>query len=718
MSELRWNPLLKTWTMVGANRQKRPHLPKGWCAFCPGSGRVPDDYDVMIYDNDFPIMMPEPPEPDDVAGDIYRTAPAAGKCEVVLYSPKHDAHLSSLGASHIRKVVDLWAERCEALAEDERVKYVFPFENRGEEVGVTMHHPHGQIYAYSYVPLKLELELAACREHRESHGDCLICRMNAEERRFDRRIVFENDSFSAYLPFFTDYPYGVFIVSKRHVGGLTDLTAPERDDLAACLEMTVASFDKVFDRPFPYMMAVHQTPVNSPELGDVDKYFHFHIEFYPPLRAADKIKYYASSEMGAWAAANVAAVEDSVMTLRRAKLDALAEGDEARYARELATELERQFGPGAKAEVFAAPARVNLIGEHIDYSGGLVFPAALDRFVGMAIRLRDDDKIIGRNFNFPEVFEGSVAEAQKRDARCPWSDYLRGVLEVLRQQGHRIDRGFELLLHSTVPAGGGVSSSAALEVVFGYAMSEMFGLGLSNKEIALVGQKAENEFVGVSCGIMDQYAVAMGRENRAVLLDCAALEHELVPLDLDPYRVVIVNTNKSRRLEESKYNERLAECRQGLEALRRKIPDLANLCELTPAQLEEHAAVLDGADVGRRVRHAVTENARVKDAAEALRAGDITRLGELMAASHISLRGDYEVTGKELDSIFERSRTAPGCIGARMTGAGFGGCAVALVHRDKLGEYRDAVAEGYRQDTGLEASFYICRVGDGVRRLG
>ena len=315
MAELRFNPLLRDWVMVASNRQNRPHLPKGYCPFCPGSGKVPDHYEVLMYENDFPALSPNPPEPDPVATGLYKTAKSYGKCEVILYSPEHTTTLPELPASHIVKLIDLWTERFAELEKDPNHQYVMIFENRGEECGVTMPHPHGQIYAYSHMPLKIKTELDSCRHHYDENGTCLLCDMNREEKEFNQRVILENDHFICYLPFFTDYPYGVFIVSKRHMTALTDFTAEEKRALAEILKDTTGAMDQLFDRLFPYMMVLHQRPVNG---EDVEAFYHFHIEFYPPLRDKDKIKWYASSEMGAWAAANPTAVEDTAQKLRDA----------------------------------------------------------------------------------------------------------------------------------------------------------------------------------------------------------------------------------------------------------------------------------------------------------------------------------------------------------------------------------------------------------------
>jgi UDPglucose--hexose-1-phosphate uridylyltransferase len=318
MSELRWNPLLKTYTMVASNRQGRPNMPKDWCPFCPGSGKVPEHYDVHVYNNDFPTLTYTPAVPDVASTDLYKVMENYGKCEVILYSPDHTKSLSQLSVDHIYKLVNLWSERTAEIRQQEGIKYIFVFENKGEEVGVTMPHPHGQIYGYPFVPLKISTELDACKEYYELHGSNMLLDMNKEEIAFKERIVFENDSFISYIPFFTDYPYGAFIVSKNLRATFNDLDDKEKRDLSEILKMVTGGLDCLFDKPFPYMMCVHQCPVNSEEYIDSDKYYNFHIEFYTPLRDATRIKFYASSEMGGWAAANTRSVEETAKELKEA----------------------------------------------------------------------------------------------------------------------------------------------------------------------------------------------------------------------------------------------------------------------------------------------------------------------------------------------------------------------------------------------------------------
>lgn len=321
MSELRWNPLLGTWTMVAANRQNRPNMPKDWCPFCPGEGKkVPSVYRTYIYPNDFPALsgLEGVGIEGNVSAGIYQTGQASGGCEVVLYSPDHHANLYDLPTDHMDELVGLWALRTSHYKQFPLVKYVFAFENRGPEVGVTMPHPHGQIYAYPFVPLKLETELKQCRQYFLRTGRNLFDDMLMEENADGRRVILETTHFMVFLPHFTDYPYGVFIVAKEGMIYLDEMSFESQSELGKVLQDVTGMFDTLFDRQFPYMMCFHQGAVNSPEWEGQERYYRFHIEFYPPLRNANTIKYYASSEMGAWAAANTRLVEETADELRQA----------------------------------------------------------------------------------------------------------------------------------------------------------------------------------------------------------------------------------------------------------------------------------------------------------------------------------------------------------------------------------------------------------------
>jgi len=325
MAELRYNPILRDWTMVAANRQTRPDMPAGQCPFCPGSGKVPDHYEVLAYDNDFPVLSPHPDPVESAPVVLYRSREAYGKCEVILYSSDHSAALSRLSTAQVTRVVQLWRSRYMVLSADTRHQYILIFENRGREVGATIAHPHGQIYAYPFLPVKIRTELESAKQHAWVTGRCLLCDITEAERDDGRRIVAENDRFVAFIPYFTDFPFGVWIGPKRHLPDLRRFEEGDEADLADLLRRVTRGMDALYQREFPYMMVLHQTP---PQRPDTEPYYHFHVEFYPPLRAADKIKFLSSSETGAGASANPLVVEETAISLRQAIVDhTVEEGD-------------------------------------------------------------------------------------------------------------------------------------------------------------------------------------------------------------------------------------------------------------------------------------------------------------------------------------------------------------------------------------------------------
>ncbi len=318
MAELRWNPILKDWIMVASHRQARPNMPKGWCPFCPGSGKVPESFDVYRYPNDFPALRVDPPVPDDVAsGPLFQVAPAYGRCEVLLYSPDHHGTVGGLSDGHAHKLASMWREVFDDMTADPEVKYCFIFENRGAPVGVTMPHPHGQCYGYPFLPKTLERELAAAREHREEKGSCLFCDLLSEERRDGRRMIFENEHFSVYMPFFENVVYGVHLTARRHVPHIGAMSPEELDALGETVRDVAGMYDSLFDTAFPYMMCMHNSPVESRSPG-AEACFHFHIEFIPPMRSAGVQQFFASSETGAGAWCNPSCPEDKAEELRAA----------------------------------------------------------------------------------------------------------------------------------------------------------------------------------------------------------------------------------------------------------------------------------------------------------------------------------------------------------------------------------------------------------------
>lgn len=377
------------------------------------------------------------------------------------------------------------------------------------------------------------------------------------------------------------------------------------------------------------------------------------------------------------------------------------------------------FGAEGKKEIFFTPGRVNLIGEHIDYNGGYVFPCALSFGTYAVCRRREDNifRMYSMNFEKDGIVEFSLQKLIKTDV---WADYCKGVIDTFIKHGFNIEKGADIVFFGNIPNGAGLSSSASLEVLMGTIVREIAGLNekVSMIDIVKFGQEAENKFIGVSCGIMDQFAVGMGKEDRAILLNCDTLEYDYVPVKLEGISIVIMNTNKRRGLADSKYNERRASCEGALKDIQDAGKKINYLCDMTMADFEECKKYIKSEEAVARVRHAVSENARVLESVKCLKENNIEKFGELMNGSHISLRDDYEVTGKELDAIVAAAWEQEGTVGARMTGAGFGGCAVSLVKNEFIDAFIKNVGEKYTKETGLKADFYVANVGDGSRKLG
>ena len=379
--------------------------------------------------------------------------------------------------------------------------------------------------------------------------------------------------------------------------------------------------------------------------------------------------------------------------------------------------LKMYGGNESDVKLYSSPARINIIGEHIDYNGGKVFPASINRYLYIAIRKRNDSKVLYNDARFPGSYEFDINQTFVFDKANDYANYLNGILQQLKERGFKFDCGFEILMASNIPAGGGISSSSASECGFAYAVIDTFGFDLNRVEIAKLGQMSEHNFMNVKCGIMDQFIIATGKKNHAELLDCNTLEYEYVPLELGDYRFVVMNTNKVRKLADSKYNERRGQCEQALKILQDNGVKVGALCELTPADWDKYSALVTDPILNKRARHCIAENQRVIDAAATLKEGNLVKLGELLNASHKSLKEDYEVTGIELDTLAETAQKQEGCLGARMTGAGFGGCAIALVHKDKLDSFIANVQSTYEKAIGYKAGFFVCETGDGVAKL-
>ena len=382
--------------------------------------------------------------------------------------------------------------------------------------------------------------------------------------------------------------------------------------------------------------------------------------------------------------------------------------------------LEQKFQEvfGAPAEKhFFAPGRVNLIGEHTDYNGGNVFPCAIDKGTYGLVKKRNDRRFRMYSENFADlgVMEFTLDELTN-DKKHDWANYPKGVIKMFLEAGQKIDSGFDILFSGNIPNGAGLSSSASIEMLTAIVLKDLFHLSIDPVEMAQLGKKTENLFIGVNSGIMDQFAVAMGKKDNAILLDCNTLKYDYVPVVLKDEVIVIANTNKRRGLADSKYNERRAECDEALAELQTKLPIKA-LGELSIEQFEANKDLIKSPIRQKRAKHAVYENQRTLKAQKELSAGNLAEFGKLMNQSHISLRDDYEVTGVELDTLAALAWEQPGVVGSRMTGAGFGGCTVSIVKKDKVDDFIKNVGEAYKNKIGYAADFYIASVSDGAKKL-
>ena len=367
---------------------------------------------------------------------------------------------------------------------------------------------------------------------------------------------------------------------------------------------------------------------------------------------------------------------------------------------------------GHDPAIYRAPGRVNLIGEHTDYNDGFVFPSAIDLFIWVAVMPREDERVRVRSEDLNEEAEFALGPGSQ-GTQARWSQYIFGVAAMLQRDGHRL-KGANLLVRGEVPIGAGVSSSAALEVAAGFALLANSGTSMEGRRLAQLSQKAENEIVGTRCGIMDQLASACCIADHALLLDCRSLEFRNLPLP-PGIRLVICNTMVKRELATSAYNTRRAECEEGVRILAERFPHVRALRDAAIEQLEACRAVLPE-NVYRRCRHVITENARVLRAADALQQNRLDDLSQAMAESHRSLRDDFEVSCAELDLLVDLAKRQQGVHGARMTGAGFGGCTISLVDADKVDAFREHVSAGYLQQTGVAPDIYICHAADGAKR--
>ncbi|WP_029323564.1 galactokinase [Butyrivibrio sp. AE3004] len=375
--------------------------------------------------------------------------------------------------------------------------------------------------------------------------------------------------------------------------------------------------------------------------------------------------------------------------------------------------FEEQYGKNDNVKAYFAPGRVNLIGEHTDYNGGHVFPCALTIGTYGAAAKRNDRKMrfFSMNFNNAKVLEASLDDLEASKS-AGWISYPVGVVWAFEKRGLKLDTGFDMVIFGNIPNGSGLSSSASLEVLTGFILRDLYGFEVTNQDLALIGQYSENNFNGCNCGIMDQFAVAMGKENNAIFLDTSDLSFEYAPIKLDGAKIIISNTNKKHKLTDSAYNDRRSACEKALAELQ-QVVDIKTLGDLTEEEFEAHKDAIKDDDRRIKAKHAVYENQRTIAAVSALKEGNLEKFGELMKQSHISLRDDYDVTGVELDTLAEEAWKIPGVIGSRMTGGGFGGCTVSIVKDEAIDDFKDKVGKAYRDKIGYDATFYTVSIGNG-----
>lgn len=384
------------------------------------------------------------------------------------------------------------------------------------------------------------------------------------------------------------------------------------------------------------------------------------------------------------------------------------------------THLFDQFNTlygASQPSLYFSPGRINLIGEHTDYNGGHVFPCAISFGTHGLATKRNDRTFQLYSENFPEenILTFSLDDLSFR-SEDSWANYAKGMVRYLLEQGHTIDHGMNILIYGTIPNASGLSSSASLELLIGVILKDAFNLSTDMLELVKTGKRVENEFIGLQSGIMDQFAIGMGQKDKAIFLNCETLDYEMVPLALGDYRIVVMNTKKRRELADSKYNERREECQAALKIFQTVLP-IQSLGDMDEKTFEENAHLIQDETIRKRAKHAVFENQRTIQAVEILKAGDLEQFGELMNESHRSLRDNYEVSCTELDTLVFSTWDQEGVLGARMTGAGFGGCAIALVHNDAVPAFIENVGKKYVSTIGYPAEFYIATVGDGARKI-
>lgn len=747
-SELRRDPLTGEWNVYAAHRMNRTFMPPAnenpLAPTKPGElpTEIPaDDYDVVVFENRFPSLSLHMDVPEDFARlvdgeELYPRRPALARCEVVCFTPDVSSTFADLPYHRARTVVEAWAHRTRELSEIDGVRLVFPFENRGREIGVTLQHPHGQIYSYPYLPPRAAAIAEQSRRHLEETGRSLFDDVLAAEKRSGRRIVAEGEHFTAFVPAAAKWPVEVMLMANRDVPDFAALTDDEKDELTRMYLDLLGRMDRFFEgvARTPYIAAWNQAPV-----GDDRRHGRLHLQLYSMMRSPGRMKFLAGSEsgQGAWISDTTPErIADRFREVAGASWS--PSRDDARGAADAAKLFAGAFG-AEPAGTWAAPGRVNLIGEHVDYAGGICLPFALSQRTWVAVSPRDDGRyrlVSDAGGAEPEVREiavGDVGPGHPDD----WTGYVVGSIWAQQRAGALPEDlgGFDIAVTSDVPIGGGLSSSAALECSAALAARELTdgpvggpadedGAGV-RADLVAACISAENDVVGASTGGLDQRISLFGRAGNALAIDYADDSAVQVPCDLAGHglAVLVIDTRAPHALADGQYASRrgvidAVTAGLGVSSLR----EVDDAVGAAAAWARDHVPDGSTADeweavVVKRVRHVVSEIDRTATAIDQLREGDMAAFGESMCASHASLRDDYEVSCPELDLAVD-SAMAAGAVGARMTGGGFGGSAIALVGEDRVRPVADAVAAAFADAGFRPPRFLVAVPSDGAERVG
>ncbi|MGS5087789.1 UDP-glucose--hexose-1-phosphate uridylyltransferase [Hydrogenophaga sp. A37] len=724
----RFNPLNGEWVLVSPHRARRPWQGQqeapdnserpahdATCFLCAGNQRVTGETNPayrgsFVFTNDFAAVAPQAPDAPSSSEALFQVRNARGTSRVICFSPDHGKTLPELPLAAIEAVIDTW---CSQSAELGAIyPWVQVFENKGALMGCSNPHPHGQVWATDFVPTEAATEDLRQRAWHAEHGHPLLLGLVEREIALGERVVVLTEHWVAIVPFWATWPFETLLLPRFAVQQLPQLSPAQRADLALALKQLSSRYDNLFQCSFPYSMGWHGAPFDT---ANDPAPWQLHAHFYPPLlRSASVRKFMVGYEMLAEAQRDLTP-EQAAQRLRSVSpvhyREAVAPVTTSLHQK-VNDAFQRHTGHQA-SQLVRAPGRVNLIGEHTDYNGGFVLPCAINFETLIAAGPRNDRRVrlvaCDRAEAIDEFSLDEPIEARHGDAS--WANYARGVVQQLLKRGLPL-QGLDLVMAGDVPQGTGLSSSASLEVAVGLAFKALCGLdSVSVTDLALIAQQAENHFVGVNCGIMDQLISARGQVGHALLIDCRSLTLQPVALPSD-LAVMIVNSHVPRGLVDGEYNARRAQC----EAAARHF-GVAALRDVSLDQLQRQAHGLDPV-VLRRARHIVTENARTLEATQALATGDLCGLGRLMAASHASMRDDFDITVPAIDELVQILQTAIGDQGgARMTGGGFGGCVVALLPETLVQTARHAVETHYRAPSGKTAAVYVCKASAGASVL-